>query len=90
MGTQFILNPNAGLDIVDRNNRQSLRKTFESCEARNILKALEEYKHETVGSVYTLNESWARKPVFRRKIRKRIEEIAPDKTQIIESLVAEN
>lgn len=40
--------------------------------------------------MYTLNESWARKPLFRRKIRKRIEEIAPDKAHIIERVVNEN
>ena len=40
--------------------------------------------------MYTLNESWARKPLFRRKIRKRIEEIAPDKAHIIDRIVQDS
>lgn len=74
IGTQFILNPNAAMDY----------------EAKNIIRALEEFKHESRASEYTMNESWARKPVLRRKIRKRLEEIVPDKNAIAERLIKEN
>lgn len=74
IGTQFILNPNAAMDY----------------ESKNIIKALEEFKHESRASEYTLNESWARKPALRRKVRKRFEEIVPDKNAIAERLIREN
>ena len=51
-----------------------------STEAKNIIKILEDFRHESRGcSDYTLNESWAKKPVLKRKLRKRLEEILPDK-----------
>lgn len=68
------MNPNAGTDY----------------EARNIIKALEEFKHESKASEYTMNDSWARKPILRRKVRKRLEEIVPDKNAIAERLIREN
>ncbi len=68
------MNPNAATDY----------------EARNIIRALEEFKHESRGSEYTINESWTRKPVLRRKVRKRLEEIVPDKNAIAERLIREN
>ena len=74
IGTQFILNPNAATDY----------------EAKNIIRALEEFKHESRASEYTLNDSWARKPILRRKVRKRLEEIVPDKHAIAERLIREN
>ena len=74
IGTQFILNPNAASDY----------------EARNIIKALEDFKHESRQSEFTINDSWARKPALRRKVRKRLEEIVPDKNAIAERLVREN
>lgn len=74
IGTQFILNPNAASDY----------------EARNIIKALEEFKHDTKASEFTLNDSWARKPILRRKIRKRLEEIVPDKKAIVDRLLQEH
>jgi hypothetical protein len=37
-----------------------------------------------------LNESWTRKPTLRRKVRKRFEEIVPDKNLIADRLIKEN
>ena len=37
-----------------------------------------------------MNDSWARKPVLKRKLRKRIEEIVPNKNEIAERLVREH
>ena len=75
IGTQFILNPNNGASDY---------------EARNIIKALEEFKHESKASEYTINDSWARKPMLRRKTRKRLEEIVPDKNAIVDRLLKEH
>jgi hypothetical protein len=74
IGAQFILNPNAAADY----------------EAKNIIRALEEFKHESRNSEYTINESWTRKPILRRKMRKRLEEIVPDKNAIADRLIREN
>jgi hypothetical protein len=51
--------------------------------------ALEGFRHESKASLYSLNESWARRPALRRKVRKRLEEIVPDKAAIVERLVRE-
>jgi hypothetical protein len=51
---------------------------------------LEEFKHDSRASEYTINDSWARKPALRRKIRKRLEEIVPDKNAIADRLIKEN
>jgi hypothetical protein len=59
-------------------------------EARNVISALENFKQESKASLYSLNESWARRPALRRKVRKRMEEIVPDKIAIAERLVAEH
>ncbi len=59
-------------------------------EAKNIIRALEEYKHESRASEYTLNDSWARKPTLKRKMRKRLEEIVPDKVAIVHKLIRES
>jgi len=37
-----------------------------------------------------MNDSWARKPALKRKVRKRLEEIVPDKTAIVNNLIKEN
>jgi hypothetical protein len=37
-----------------------------------------------------MNDSWARKPTLRRKVRKRLEEIMPDRNAIAERLIREN
>jgi len=87
IGTQFILNPNAASDFAMRQYISS----HESHEAKNIIRALEEYKHESRGSEYTLNnESWAKRPTLRRKVRKRLEEIIPDKNAIANRIVREH
>jgi hypothetical protein len=75
IGTQFILNPNAAM---------------ESYEARNVIRALEEFKHESKASEHTMNDSWARKPTLKRKMRKRLEEIVPDRNAIAERLIRES
>ena len=64
-------------------------RRHDSAEAMNIIKALEEYKHESKGSEHTINEesNWARKPALRRKERKRLEEMIPSRQQVIEALV---
>ena len=59
-------------------------------EAKNIIQALSEFKHESRASEYSLNESWTRKPTLRRKVRKRFEEIVPDKNLIADRLIKEN
>lgn len=42
-------------------------------EARNIIFALEEFRHEgAINSNYSLNDSWAKKPAIRRTVMKRI------------------
>ena len=74
IGTKYILNPNAATDY----------------EPQNIIRALEEFKHESRQSEYTVNESWTRKPTLRRKLRKRLEEIVPDKNAIAERIIREN
>ena len=74
IGTQFVLNPNAATDY----------------EAKNIIRALEEFKHESRNSEYTINDSYVRKPILRRKMRKRLEEIVPDKNAIAERLIREH
>ena len=51
---------------------------------------MEEYKHDCRNSEYTLNDSWARKPALKRKLRKRIEEIVPDKLSIVDRIVREH
>lgn len=68
------MNPNAATDY----------------EAKNIIRALEEFKHESRASEFTINDSWARKPTLRRKVRKRLEEIVPDKNAIAERIIKEN
>jgi len=37
-----------------------------------------------------MNESWAKKPFLKRKLRKRLEEIVPDKAAIAERLIQEH
>jgi hypothetical protein len=59
-------------------------------ESRNIVTALEGFRHESKASLYSLNESWARRPALRRKVRKRLEEIVPDKAAIVDRLVRNN
>lgn len=58
-----------------------MKAHIDHAEAMNIIKALEEYRHESRGSEQTLNEdsNWARKPALRRKERKRLEEMVPDR-----------
>lgn len=63
---------------------------METYEARNIIQALEEFKHESRASEHTMNDSWARKPTLRRKMRKRLEEIVPDRNAIAERLIRES
>ena len=58
----------------------------------NIIKALEEYKHERTqgNSESQVNHSegeWERKPAIRRKERKRLEEMIPDKKSVIDFLI---
>ena len=67
-----------------------MRKSIDSNEAKNIIKEIEYYKHDTLVSEGTLNESWSRSPLLKRKTRRRIEEIAPDRAHIIDKLVEEN
>eukprot|EP00347_Sterkiella_histriomuscorum_P002642 403367358 len=91
IGTQFILNPNPGnganfITPQDIFKQQS----HDTGEARNIIRALEDFKHESKASEYTLNDSWARRPTLRRKLRKRLEEIVPDKKAIVSRLIREN
>jgi hypothetical protein len=85
IGTQFILNPNAA--ATDYETKNNAARDY---EAKNIIRALEEFKHESRTSEYTMNDSWARKPALRRKVRKRFEEIVPDKNAIAERLIREN
>lgn len=70
-------------------NPDSLNNTH-SYEVRNIINALEEFKHESRHSEHTLPESWARRPTLKRKLRKRLEEMIPDKTLIAEKLLREH
>jgi hypothetical protein len=54
---------------------------------------LEEFKLESrlaQGSEYSINESWAKQPALRRKVRRRLEELVPNKEMIFERIVAEN
>lgn len=37
-----------------------------------------------------MNDSWARKPALKRKLRKRLEEIVPDKKSVVNKLIREN
>eukprot|EP00347_Sterkiella_histriomuscorum_P004736 403359304 len=92
IGTQFILNPNPQeiqrvLSISKRNSSQSVDQ---NCEIRNIINALEEFKHESRYSEHTQGDSWAKKPALRRKLRKRLEEIVPNKNLIAQRLLREN
>jgi hypothetical protein len=54
---------------------------------------LEEFKLDSrlaQGSEYSINESWAKQPALRRKVRRRLEELVPNKEMIFERIVAEN
>lgn len=66
------------------------QNTQDQSEARNIIRALEDFKHESKASEYTLNDSWARRPALRRKLRKRLEEIVPDKKAIVQRLIKQH
>ena len=90
IGTQFILNPNAATDYGKSIDPNFAKFIPENYEARNIIRALEEFKHETRASEYTMNDSWAKKPALRRKLRQRLEEIIPDKSAIVDRLIKEN
>lgn len=58
-----------------------------------MIEAIEEFKlesHGGVGSEYTMNESWAKKPVIRRTVRKRLDEFITDKQAIADRIVKEH
>jgi hypothetical protein len=58
-----------------------------------MIYALDEFRHEsrfTPGSEYTMSDSWARRPALRRKIRKRLQEIVPDKDAFALKVVESN
>ena len=90
MSTQFILSPNIQLENSRHeepysNITPNRRNIFCSEDPRNIIYALEEFRHEsrfTPGSEYTINHSWARKPTIKRKMKTRLLEIVPDKDAI--------
>jgi hypothetical protein len=98
MSTQFILSPNFQLENSQHeelySNITPIRRIIKTTEdPRNMIYALEEFRHEsrfTPGSEYTINQSWARKPTIRRKMKTRLQEIVPDKDAIAKRVVQEN